>query len=47
MVTVEAMKMEHVVTAPSDGTVANVLVAERQVVALGEPLAELTPPENP
>jgi len=41
IVTVEAMKMEHVVAAPSDGMVSKVLVVEQQAVALGQPLAEL------
>ena len=41
LVTVEAMKMEHVVAAPGAGTVSKVLVAAQQAVALGQPLAEL------
>jgi biotin carboxyl carrier protein len=45
MVTVEAMKMEHVVPAPADGTVGKILVKERQAVALGQPLAELVAEE--
>ena len=41
IVTVEAMKMEHTVTAPADATVVRVLVSAGQAVALGELLAEL------
>jgi len=41
LVTVEAMKMEHVVAAPTDGTVSEILVSEKQAVALGQPLARL------
>lgn len=47
IVTVEAMKMEHVVAAPSDGTVSKILVTEQQAVALGQPLAELVTGEEP
>ena len=42
LITVEAMKMEHVVAAPLDGTVAKVLVAPGDRVALGQPLAEVS-----
>jgi 3-methylcrotonyl-CoA carboxylase alpha subunit len=42
LVTVEAMKMEHVVTAPTDGTVTKVLVAPGEGVSLGQSLAEVT-----
>ena len=37
----EAMKMETEITAPHDGTVAAVLVKERDSVAGGEALIEL------
>ena len=47
LVTVEAMKMEHVVAAPAAGTVSKVLVAVQQSVALGQPLAELDTAEEP
>ena len=46
IVTVEAMKMEHAVTAPADATVLRVLVSAGQAVALGEPLAELEGPDD-
>ncbi len=39
MVVVEAMKMEHTVVAPADGTVADVLVRAGQAVALDQTLA--------
>jgi acetyl-CoA/propionyl-CoA carboxylase biotin carboxyl carrier protein len=42
LVTVEAMKMEHVVSSPMDGTVAKLLVSPGQAVSLGESLAEVT-----
>ena len=45
--TVEAMKMEHVISAPTDGIVSKILVEERQAVALGQPLAEITSSEQP
>jgi biotin carboxyl carrier protein len=41
LIVLEAMKMEIPVTAPRDGTVAAILVAEKQMVAEGEPLALL------
>jgi len=47
LVTVEAMKMEHVVSAPAAGTVSKVLVAAQQAVALGQPLAELAAADEP
>ena len=37
----EAMKMEIPVAAPSSGTVKTILVAEKQQVAEGQPLAVL------
>jgi acetyl-CoA/propionyl-CoA carboxylase biotin carboxyl carrier protein len=42
LVTVEAMKMEHVVASPIDGTVARLLVSPGQSVSLGQSLAEVT-----
>jgi acetyl-CoA/propionyl-CoA carboxylase biotin carboxyl carrier protein len=41
IVTLEAMKMEHVVTAPGPGTVEAVLVHEGQQVERGRPVARL------
>ncbi|MCM3877807.1 MAG: acetyl-CoA carboxylase biotin carboxyl carrier protein subunit [Thermoanaerobaculia bacterium] len=41
LVLVEAMKMEHAVRAPRDGTVTRILVAEGQMVGLGDVLAEM------
>jgi acetyl-CoA/propionyl-CoA carboxylase biotin carboxyl carrier protein len=41
LVTVEAMKMEHVVAAPVDGTVTDVFVWQGESVALGQPLADI------
>jgi oxaloacetate decarboxylase alpha subunit len=38
----EAMKMETDVSAPSDGTVAEIHVAEGDAVAVGEPLFTLS-----
>ena len=43
LVVVEAMKMEHTLTAPTDGTVADVLVRVGQQVAVDELLAQVTP----
>jgi len=37
----ESMKMEIPVTAPRDGTITAILVAEEQTVVEGEPLATL------
>jgi biotin carboxyl carrier protein len=42
LVTVEAMKMEHVVTAPAAGVVAKVLVAPGAQVNRGQALVALT-----
>jgi 3-methylcrotonyl-CoA carboxylase alpha subunit len=42
----EAMKMEHVLTAPRDGTVADVLVAERDQVTDGMLLLRLEAPDG-
>ena len=41
LVVVEAMKMEHEVRAPRDGTVTRVLVTEGQMVGLGDVLVEM------
>jgi biotin carboxyl carrier protein len=41
VVTLEAMKMEHVVAAPSAGRVADVRVAPGDQVTRGEPLATI------
>jgi acetyl-CoA/propionyl-CoA carboxylase biotin carboxyl carrier protein len=45
LVIVEAMKMEHTVTAPVDGVVAQLYVHTGQQVALDEPLATVTAEE--
>jgi acetyl-CoA/propionyl-CoA carboxylase biotin carboxyl carrier protein len=42
LVVVEAMKMEHTLTAPMDGTVADVLVRVGQQVAVDELLVQVT-----
>jgi acetyl-CoA carboxylase biotin carboxyl carrier protein len=41
LIVLESMKMEIPVTAPRDGRVAAILVAEKQMVAEGEALAVL------
>ena len=41
LIVLEAMKMEIPVTAPRGGTVAAILVAEKQMVTEGEALAVL------
>lgn len=41
LILVEAMKMEHAVRAPKDGTVTRVLVNEGQMVGLGDILVEM------
>ena len=41
LVLVEAMKMEHAVRAPRDGTVTRVLVVDGQMVGLGDVLVEM------
>jgi acetyl-CoA/propionyl-CoA carboxylase, biotin carboxylase, biotin carboxyl carrier protein len=41
LVTLEAMKMEHVVAAPGPGTVAEVIVRRAQQVTRGQPLVRL------
>ena len=43
LLVVEAMKMEHVLTAPVAGTVAELGVTAGQTVALDERLAVVTP----
>jgi propionyl-CoA carboxylase alpha chain len=40
----EAMKMQHTVTAPHDGVVARIDVRAGQQVAAGEVLAVVAPP---
>jgi acetyl-CoA/propionyl-CoA carboxylase biotin carboxyl carrier protein len=42
LLVVEAMKMEHTVTAPVDGVVGELSVGVGQQVALGERLAVIT-----
>jgi acetyl-CoA/propionyl-CoA carboxylase, biotin carboxylase, biotin carboxyl carrier protein len=44
LLVVEAMKMEHVLTAPVDGTVTELGVAAGQTVGLDERVAVVTPP---
>jgi acetyl-CoA/propionyl-CoA carboxylase biotin carboxyl carrier protein len=44
---VEAMKMEHVITAPADGTVADLRVRAGQAVALDAPLVTVAVVEAP
>ena len=43
LVVVEAMKMEHPLVAPFDGTVAAVHVSAGQQVGMEDPLVEVTP----
>jgi biotin carboxyl carrier protein len=45
LLTIEAMKMEFRLTAPEDGTVAEILCAEGDRVELGQLLARLDPKE--
>jgi len=45
LVTVEAMKMEHTLTAPYDGVVTRVAFGLAERVAAGAVLAELSPLE--
>jgi 3-methylcrotonyl-CoA carboxylase alpha subunit len=47
LVVVEAMKMEHTVTAPVDGVLTELNVRAGQQVALNQPLAVVTPSEEP
>jgi acetyl-CoA/propionyl-CoA carboxylase biotin carboxyl carrier protein len=46
LLVVEAMKMEHTITAQVDGVVSELFVHAGQQVALDQPLAVVTP-ENP
>ncbi|EID55316.1 acetyl-CoA carboxylase biotin carboxylase subunit [Saccharomonospora xinjiangensis] len=46
LLVVEAMKMEHTITAPVDGVVTQLNVRAGQQVALDEPLALVTPEEG-
>ncbi|HSK94786.1 MAG TPA: biotin carboxylase N-terminal domain-containing protein [Candidatus Angelobacter sp.] len=43
IVVIEAMKMEHAVTAPTDGTLTSLSVAEGQQVQRGDLLGEVSP----
>jgi propionyl-CoA carboxylase alpha chain len=43
LIVMEAMKMEHVITAPSAGTVSDVLVARTQQVDNGAVLLTIEP----
>jgi biotin carboxyl carrier protein len=45
LVTVEAMKMEHTLSAPYDGTVTRIAAAVAERVAAGAILVELAPRE--
>jgi acetyl-CoA/propionyl-CoA carboxylase biotin carboxyl carrier protein len=46
LLVVEAMKMEHTITAQVDGVVSELYVRSGQQVALDEPLAVVTSPEE-
>jgi len=46
LATMEAMKMEHTLRAPRDGTIANVLAAAGAQVDAGATLISLEPPED-
>ena len=46
LVVIEAMKMEHAVTAPADATVERVAVAEGDQVERGAVVAELGPSDS-
>jgi acetyl-CoA/propionyl-CoA carboxylase biotin carboxyl carrier protein len=46
LLVVEAMKMEHVLTAPIAGTVTELGVTAGQSVRLDERVAVVTPPES-
>jgi 3-methylcrotonyl-CoA carboxylase alpha subunit len=46
LVTVEAMKMEHTLTAPFDGTVGEVSLAVGQQVSEGSALLHITRKEH-
>lgn len=43
LLVVEAMKMEHVITAPHDGTVSEIDVTAGSTVAMDQILAVVTP----
>ena len=43
VVVIEAMKMEHAVVAPTDGTLTSLMVSEGQQVQRGDVLAEVSP----
>ncbi len=45
LLVVEAMKMEHVISAPHDGTVTELKVAVGSTVAIDQVLAQVTPKE--
>ncbi len=45
LLVLEAMKMEHRLTAPAAGRVTRVLVKAGQIVNVGDKLVELAPPE--
>jgi biotin carboxyl carrier protein len=47
LVVIEAMKMEHAVVAPTDGTVATLAVTEGQQVRRGDVLGEVSPYHEP
>jgi acetyl-CoA/propionyl-CoA carboxylase biotin carboxyl carrier protein len=47
LLVVEAMKMEHTITAPVDGVLTELHVKAGQQVALNQPLALVTPEEQP
>ena len=46
LVVIEAMKMEHTITAPADGVVAAVRFSVGELVEEGAELIALTPPER-
>ncbi|RZS32812.1 acetyl-CoA/propionyl-CoA carboxylase biotin carboxyl carrier protein [Herbihabitans rhizosphaerae] len=46
LLVVEAMKMEHTITAPVDGVLTELNVQAGQQVSLNQPLAVVTPPEE-
>jgi acetyl-CoA/propionyl-CoA carboxylase biotin carboxyl carrier protein len=47
LLVVEAMKMEHVITAPHDGTVSEIDVSAGSTVAMDQVLAVVTPAAAP
>jgi acetyl-CoA/propionyl-CoA carboxylase biotin carboxyl carrier protein len=46
LLVIEAMKMEHTIVAPVDGVLTELNVRAGQQVAMNEPLAVVTPPEE-